>query len=889
MWLMRWWFFQAKKTAALVTFTRTDKNGRFQLSQIPIGKYTLLVTFPRFADFTEDVDVKEDTDLGNLALTSKSTLLKEVIVRSGSAIRIKGDTTEFTADSFVVKEGATVEDLLKKLPGFQVNSKGEITAQGKRVEKVLVDGEEFFGDDPTMATQNLGAKAVDKVQLFDSKSEQQQLTGITSGSEGKTLNIKLKENSKKGAFGKVNAGTDFDKYADAKALYNRFKGKKKVSLFGTGSNVSAGSLNWDDRQKLGIDDDWEYDELNDTYSRLNGDDEFENWNVRGLPRSYTAGGLFINKWNEDKQGVNLSYRYNRLHNENQSSLFTQNILPNTVNYRNVFTNSNSLVQQHSTFGKWEWKVDSLRSFKFTTAGSFRENETVSGITSEFLNNAKDLVNTSAQNRRVNGERAKWDNQLLYKQLFKKQNRQLLATLRFGLSDDAQNAMNRTDTRFYNNNNTDSLDLIDQMRIFEGTSQSIGTKVTYTEPLSNKWMLVFDYAHNRNNATSYRNTFNKNNDGKYEILDPVFSNNFDLDAYSHSGLGLLRFTDKKFKGAIGSGLSNIKLKLFNLDSKTRNTYNFTNYRPQAQLEFMPKPQSGIMLKYVGLTRQPTIDQLQPIRNNEDPLFQFQGNPDLKVGFNHRFSFRVHEYKVLKQRGLHLNANYNIFQNAISNFTIIDTALGKQIATPVNVNGNRGWDIWAGWNRWQGQKKPNYGFWFNGNGGINNNFIQQNGNTVENKTDYKTVNLSLFLNYQEEEKVSFELRPNIGYNTSKQSIQPGVKTNFFTYGGNVSGFVMLPGKLELSSDVNFDFREKIPNFPTVQNFTIWNASLARKILKKKTGKIILEANDILKQNRGYSRFINTSFVQEERYNRLSRYFLLRFEWTFNKMPNAGAPAK
>jgi hypothetical protein len=192
----------SKKDSTLVTFTRTDKNGRFQLSQIPIGKYTLLVTFPRFADFTEDVDVKEDTDLGNLALTSKSTLLKEVFVRSGSAIRIKGDTTEFTADSFVVKEGATVEDLLKKLPGFQVNSKGEITAQGKRVEKVLVDGEEFFGDDPTMATQNLGAKAVDKVQLFDSKSEQQQLTGITSGSEGKTLNIKLKENSKKGALEK---------------------------------------------------------------------------------------------------------------------------------------------------------------------------------------------------------------------------------------------------------------------------------------------------------------------------------------------------------------------------------------------------------------------------------------------------------------------------------------------------------------------------------------------------------------------------------------------------------------------------------------------------------------------------------------------------------------
>jgi hypothetical protein len=229
-------------------------------------------------------------------------LLKEVIVRSGSAIRIKGDTTEFTADSFVSKRRCHGgRPLLKKLPGFQVNSKGEITAQGKRVEKVLVDGEEFFGDDPTMATQNLGAKAVDKVQLFDSKSEQQQLTGIPVVPKGKPLNIKLKENSKKGAFGKINAGTDFRKYDDAKALYNRFKGKEKLSLYGTRSSVSTGSLNWDDRQKLGIEDDYEYDEISGYYYSFGDNDDFNNWSLRGcrtptLPVACTStNGMKINK------------------------------------------------------------------------------------------------------------------------------------------------------------------------------------------------------------------------------------------------------------------------------------------------------------------------------------------------------------------------------------------------------------------------------------------------------------------------------------------------------------------------------------------------------------------------------------------------------------------
>jgi len=242
----------------------------------------------------------------------------------------------------------------------------------------------------------------------------------------------------------------------------------------------------------------------------------------------------------------------------------------------------------------------------------------------------------------------------------------------------------------------------------------------------------------------------------------------------------------------------------------------------------------------------------------------------------------QFKMLKQRGVWFHFNYDIAENAITNYTNIDTVLGKQIYRPVNVNGNRNWNLWTSWNKWGGQKKLGYGVQVNGNGGINNNFIQQGTNVIKNKTTYNTLNFSISLNYQEEEKKSFEFRPTIGYNISKSSIQPDINNNYFSYGGNISGFIMLPGKLELSSDVNIDLKQKLENFPSNPNFTIWNASLARKIFKKKTGKLIFDANDILNQNRGFNRIINSSFVQEERYNRIARYFLLRFEWTFNKMP-------
>ena len=872
-----------KKDSTLAHFTRTNETGQFQFTGVKPGKYVLLVTFPRFADFADEVDVKEtEMDLGNVALTLKSTLLKEVIVRSGSAVRIKGDTTEFTADSFVVKEGATVEDLLRMLPGFQVNSKGEVVAQGKRVEKVLVDGEEFFGDDPTMATQNIASKAVDKVQVFDTKTEQQQLTGMTTGNEGKTINIKLKENSKKGAFGKFHAGTDFQDYLDAKGIYNKFVGKKKISLYATKSNINTGSLNWEDRQKLGIENDFEYDEINGYYYSFGSDDGFNDWSLRGLPNSYTAGGLFINKWNEDKHSVNGSYRYNRMGTENVGSTYTQNILPNTVNYRNMFTTSQGFNQQHALNGKYEWKIDSLASLKFTTSGIYKTSDLDDETNSEFLNSIRALVNKSNQIRQNHTERWQQDHQLVYRQMFNKKNRLLLTTLRFGLIEDEQMGMNKTRTEFYQDGALDSLDLIDQMRQFTGQSKTLGIKTTFSEPLSSKLNLVIDLSHNRNLSESYRNTFNKSNNGKYEVLDPLYSNNFDLNAYSNSGSAIMRFMDKKVRASFGTGLSAVQLKLNNLDNKQKNTYDFLNFTPQAQIGYTFKPQTNLSFNYRGTTRQPSINQLQPLRDNNDPLYEFRGNPNLKVGFNHNLSINFNQYKVLSGRGIWLSFSYNILDNAIANYTIFDTVRGKQIYSPVNVNGNRSWNLWSNWDKDRGEKKMSYGVQLYANGGVNNTIIEQKGVAVTNQTTYGNYNFTITTGYRVNEKVNFSLRPTLGYNVSNSSLQPNLNNNFFTYGGGIEGFVMLPGKIEFTSNVQFDLRQKLPAFPINTNITTWNATIGRKVLKDKSGKIMIVANDILDQNKGFNRIINTNVIQEERYNRISRYFLLKFEWSFNKMP-------
>jgi hypothetical protein len=389
----------------------------------------------------------------------------------------------------------------------------------------------------------------------------------------------------------------------------------------------------------------------------------------------------------------------------------------------------------------------------------------------------------------------------------------------------------------------------------------------------------DYGYNTNNSTSYRNTFNKAASGKYDDLDLLFSNNFDFTAASHSGSTIFRFVDKKIRFAAGSGLSSVRFNLLNVDDGTNNNYQFLRITPQTQFNYTFKPQTSVSFNYRGTTRQPTINQLQPIRDNSNNLVEFIGNPDLKVGFSHNLSTFFNQYKTLKQRSLWINLSYNISNNAIVNSTVIDPS-GKQFSSLVNVNGVHNWNFWGNWNKGGSGKKLGYGFRLNGNGGRSINFI----NNDKNINEYATARVGFSLNLDNEEKYGFEARPEVSYNQSKSSLRRTVNNNYFTYGGFTSGYVFLPGKVELRTNVNFDLRQRIEAFATNTNIIQWNATVSKKVLKDKSGKFSLISNDLLNQNRGFNRNISSNFITEERYSRISRYFLLQFEWTFNKMPGS-----
>jgi len=326
------------KDSTLVTFTRAVANGAFTINNLHKGKFILLVSYPTYADYVEQFSLDSantSRDFGKLNMLLKAKLLRDVIIRgTRSAMKIKGDTTEYNAGAFKVQPNAKVEDLLKQLPGIEVDKDGKITAQGQTVNKVLVDGEEFFGDDPTLVTKNIRADMVDKVQLYDKKSDQATFTGIDDGQKTKTINIKLKEDKKNGYFGKVDAGVATDDYYEGQVLFNKFKAKEKFSAYLTVGNNGKTGLGWDDSQKYGAQDGLQFGDNGEIYfTGGNGDglDSFSGqYNGQGTPIARNGGLHYDSKWDADKQSINANYKIGSLEVDGQSHNLTQNNISDTT-------------------------------------------------------------------------------------------------------------------------------------------------------------------------------------------------------------------------------------------------------------------------------------------------------------------------------------------------------------------------------------------------------------------------------------------------------------------------------------------------------------------------------------------------------------------------------
>jgi hypothetical protein len=880
-----------KSDSVLVSFGRTNEKGDFKIGKLKIGDYILLITYPKFADYVDVLKVADTTELslGKIILTPKSELLKEVIVRQRlGAIRMKGDTLSFMADSFAVREGASVEDLLKKLPGLQVNKNGEIMAQGEKVQKVLVDGEEFFSDDPAVVTQNLRADAVKEVQVFDKKSDQAAFTGIDDGEKTKTINLKLKDDKKRGMFGKVSIGGGLPGNFSGEGMLNAFKGKRKIAAFGIMSNTGRVGLNWQDADKYGAGPNVEFNE-DEGYFFLSSqrDDEFgENWGGtfggQGLPTAWTGGSHFSNKWLEDKFHVNGNYRFNKQNIFGKSSTITQFILPDTQYFNNQSQDIYRSNQRHSLNGFYEIKLDSLSTLKISVNGSTTNSRNNSRFYSEALSETEIPVNRSNRQLISTSDKQLFNTSVIWRKKFRKKGRTISWNFEQNYNNTESDGIIQSQNEFYSSGILINTDSVDQQKINRTKTSAISTRIAYTEPLSKTTFVELNYSYRLNNSEALRSSFDKSISGKYEVLNPVFSNDYDFRVNTNSGGINLRVNKSQYNFSLGGNISNADFRQKDLVKDTVSTYSFINFFPRANLRVNFGPQKRLGMNYNGSTRQPTLEQLQPIRENTDPLNIQIGNPDLTQEFRHSFNMNYNDYKVLTSRNLYTGVNYSFVNNALSSRTTVDT-LGRRTTQFVNVDGNYNLQGYGGY--WKQIKKWNLNLGGNLNYNINRNTNFVNG--LKNINNNSSVFVGLNINHDKEKKYSFSLNPRFGYTTSKSSIRKDIKTRYWTSDIDGGATIELPWKMQFNTNAELSMRQKTDVFDNNNNVTKWNAWLAKKFWKNNAGEIRFEIYDILDQNIGFRRTATSNFVTENRYDTFRRYWLVSFTWNFTKNPAVASP--
>jgi hypothetical protein len=882
------------KDSVLIGFTRTKPGGEFMLKQLPAGSYLMMVTYPKFADYIEQLKIDSaNIDMGKINLIRKSELLKEVVVTQKlGAIRMKGDTLAFMADSFKVKEGANVEELLKKLPGIQVNKNGEITAQGEKVQKVLVDGEEFFSDDPAVVTQNLRADAVKEVQVFDKKSDQAAFTGIDDGEKTKTINLKLKDDKKKGYFGKAKlAGGLPDKFEN-EGMINAFKGKRKFAVFGTMANTGAAGLNWQDDDKYAGGNTLDYNEDEGYFFSFNEGDEFNTWGGRyygeGLPTAWTAGAHFSNKWDADKNNVNLNYRYNKLDLDVVGTTRTQYITKDTQYFNNQLRNTNNQNIRHKFTGFYDVQLDSSTSIKFSFNGSRTEGKSDARYVSEALSEDSSLVNNNIRTLSSVGVKQQFNSTLLFRKKFKKKGRTLSVNMDQAYNDNNTDGLLKSVTNFFENGDTTRTEVIDQRKEYRTNLFSFNSKASYTEPLSKTTFLEANISYRVTNSESLKNSFNKEpgTDPKYTIKDSLYSNDYQFNVNTSGGGLNLRVNKKKIQYSLGGNISVADFKQTDLVKDSLYTYRYVNLFPRASFRYMFGPQSRLNISYSGNTHQPTLEQIQPIRDNTDPLNVQIGNPNLKQEFVHRVNLSYNNYKVLTSRSIYLNGSVTATDNAISTNTIVQTSpdsAGKRITQYVNVHGNYSMNMWMGY--WFQLKKLKVNMGLQGGADISqfNSILDGEKNTNYNRS----FNLYYNVGYYKEKKLEINFRPGATYTSTWSSQRPDVVTKYWTSETNLDGTVTLPWKLELNTSVTFYLRQKTDVFANTPNTTKWNAYLGKKFWKNNAGEVRFSVFDILDQNMGLQRNATSNFISENTYNTIRRYWLVSFIWNFTHNP-VGTPA-
>ncbi len=881
--------------SSMVKGITTNVKGFFKLENIAPDNYILKVTYIGYKTYTKNIQLSEDLRVGKIQLKTQANVLKEVEVKTNAVMATQnGDTSAYNANAFKVNKDATAEDLLVKMPGV-TSVDGQVQAQGENVKQVLVDGKPFFGDDPNTVLKNLPAEIIDKVQVFDKRSDQSTFSGIDDGNTSKTINIITKTQFRNGVFGKVYGGGGYqDKYKGS-AVVNRFKDKQRFTVMALSNNINEQNFSTEDL--LGVMSSGTSNQRGGGGSRGGGGggggaptgqgNAANNFQVNiknGITTTNAFGMNYTDQWGKNTN-ITASYFFNLTNNNVTSNLLRQYLLGNNTglnyNENSAAINNNN---NHRLSIRFDHKIDSFNSVLIQPKISFQINDGTSGLTG--VNTKTTVISNTANNYKSNLIGSSIAIPLLYRHSFAKRGRSLSLDLNPTYTGSSGNST------FFSSNNYFTppafSDTVDQKSTITKSGLSSASNLLYNEPLTKTTFLSFNYLFTYNYSESGKNTFNKNNSANdYSIRDSLVSNVFNSTYIAHLGGINYRLQKEKFNFTIGVAAQQAQLnKQQQFPSSSDNTRIFNSVLPNAQFQYRFSKQKNLRVIYRSNNTPPSIDQLQNVLNNSNSLQLSIGNPVLKQTFQHNVNARYSSVNTQKSTSLFILMSASYTDNYIGNSTIIankDTtvydkiflAKGSQISRQENLNNNYNARLFVNYGFPMKALKSN----LNLSTGCNYSNVPALINNKFNYSKTTSPSLALVIASNFSDKIDFTISTTSSYNNVINSLQSTLNSSYLNQVSKAKLNLTFFKRLVLQLEYNNTYYSGLTATYN-QNINLLNGAVAFKFLKDNQAEFRLYVFDILKQNQSIQRNITETYIEDTHTTILQRYFMLTFAYNIKK---------